>query len=88
MELVQKHLNQSDILGSQTYRSNNPFFEYVTCVKGKGQQDWTCILGAYERFCEEDPAYDYRVHHVHKIPTFYAKKKMFESQFKNHSLLK
>lgn len=87
MEYIERHLNQSDIQRAQSYRSTNPFFEYVTCVKGKGESGWTCIQGAFERFCEEDPSYDYKIHHIHKIPTLYAKKKMFEMQFKNHRLV-
>jgi hypothetical protein len=86
MEYIQRHLNQDDIQGAQTYRSTNPFFEYVTCVRANPKSEWTCIPGAYERFCEEDPAYSYKIHHVHKFPTFTLKKFMFESQFKNHTL--
>lgn len=86
MEFMERHLKQDDIQGSQSYRSDNPFFEYVTCVKGNGKSEWTCIPGAYERFCEEDPNYSYKIYHVHKFPTFVMKKFMFESQFKNHSL--
>lgn len=61
--------------------------EYITCVKPKGDQTakWSCMEGAYERFCDEDPEYEYKIMNVYKYPQMF-KKTVFERWNSGHTL--
>jgi hypothetical protein len=87
MDLLQKHLNQWDIKHIETYSSDSFMKEYVTCVRPREDKNesWSCMLGAYERFCDEDPEYRYKVMKITKYPGP-LKKQAFEFFNKDHTL--
>lgn len=87
MDILEKHLSKWDINQMESYSSSKFMREFVTCVKPTSELNatWTCIDGAYERYCEEDPAYEYKVMNVPKIPNMW-KKHIFESMNNGHTL--
>lgn len=96
MDLLNKHLKQDDINGYESYSHNSSLKEYVTCVTPRlnameksasylYDTRWHCMEGAYERFCDIDPTYDYKIVSVYKLPQT-IKKKLFEFNNKDHVL--
>lgn len=96
MDLLNKHLKQYDINGYETYVHNSSLKEYVTCVKPRlnanqksasylYEDKWHCMEDAYERFCDIDSSYDYKIIPIYKMPMS-LKKKLFEFNHKDHTL--
>jgi hypothetical protein len=88
MEFIKKHLNQLDIQGLETYICSNDLKEYITCVKGHNSKmdTWTCIEGAYERYCDTDIDYDYKIIYTYKVPHA-IKPLIFEKLYPDHKLI-
>ena len=85
MDFIHYHLSSWEIDYRQTYKSPNPFKEYLTCVQGKGMKEWTCIEGAYEKIWDIDTRYDYKVMEVYTLPQF-IREKIFAAKYPDHTL--
>lgn len=84
MNYIEKHLNNEEVRGRETYYSSSPLYEYVTCVQGKKDPSWVCIKGAYELVYDVALNYDYKVMKIVAMPFNTA---IFELRNPGHTIV-